>query len=272
MVKKAIDVFAGAFARESLKRPENLKNPENVENDLEERVDFYEMEEEEQVDLMYQIHDLVARIRDEGKQLREDSRIKQTTKHKMIKVGVRWVAKPVLLENTPDQALIQAGKKRIEQLRERLYEIGETPNIIEAYKRKIVRAYYESKMLASIENSEERLEQIKHIKEDIRAQSLKSFSGSVVGSQTTKLESLAAEELAISERIDGANSSEVGRNLLRIYELKGYSDAIQRHRMVEIPSVKQTVEQALEYMRGNQPFMLSGHLGSGKTEVARYAA
>ncbi len=64
----------------------------------------------------------------------------------------------------------------------------------------------------------------------------------------------------------------IGPFLDRIATLREYADSFQAGRIVELPSVEKLVGLGLESLRDHRAFTLAGHLGSGKTEVARHIA
>ena len=72
--------------------------------------------------------------------------------------------------------------------------------------------------------------------------------------------------------LEGFSAYESGGLFRRIEQLRSYADEFAKGRMIEIPSMKELVEEGLDHMRNHQPFLLAGHLGSGKTEIARHMA
>ncbi len=60
--------------------------------------------------------------------------------------------------------------------------------------------------------------------------------------------------------------------IYRPYLLRAYAEDASRERLINIPQVEQLTELGMEKLRARQPFLLSGHLGSGKTEMARHIA
>lgn len=83
-------------------------------------------------------------------------------------------------------------------------------------------------------------------------------------------EAIALERAEMS-RISSEGIS-VGPFLDRVATLREYAESFQSGRIVEFPSVEKLVELGLENLRHHQTFTLAGHLGSGKTEVARHIA
>ncbi|GEM_PF-1223298 len=63
-----------------------------------------------------------------------------------------------------------------------------------------------------------------------------------------------------------------GQEIYRPYLLRSYAEDVSRGRLVNIPQVERITEMGLEKLRDRQPFLLSGHLGSGKTEMACHIA
>ncbi len=59
---------------------------------------------------------------------------------------------------------------------------------------------------------------------------------------------------------------------LQLKELKEYKKDLGKGQIVETPYVKRQAEDITTHLRANKPVMLSGHLGSGKTELAMHVA
>lgn len=95
-----------------------------------------------------------------------------------------------------------------------------------------------------------------------------------------KLEQKQAEaegiETGISERKEKirklSEGQSIGPFLDRVVTLREYGESFHKGRIVELPSVEKLVELGLESLRDHRAFTLAGHLGSGKTEVARHIA
>ena len=96
----------------------------------------------------------------------------------------------------------------------------------------------------------------------------------------TELEQKQAEadgiETGISERKEKirtlSEKQSIGPFLDRVVTLREYGESFHKGRIVELPSVEKLVELGLESLRDHRAFTLAGHLGSGKTEVARHIA
>jgi MoxR-like ATPase len=83
-------------------------------------------------------------------------------------------------------------------------------------------------------------------------------------------------ETGIAERKEKirtlSEKQSIGPFLDRVVMLREYGESFHKGRIVELPSVEKLVELGLESLRDHRAFTLAGHLGSGKTEVARHIA
>lgn len=59
---------------------------------------------------------------------------------------------------------------------------------------------------------------------------------------------------------------------LHLQELKDYKQQLENGKIVEVPYVKEQVEDVVSHLHAGKPVFLYGHLGSGKTEIAIHAA
>ncbi|MGI0134730.1 MAG: AAA family ATPase, partial [Candidatus Micrarchaeaceae archaeon] len=59
---------------------------------------------------------------------------------------------------------------------------------------------------------------------------------------------------------------------LHLRELKGYKEDLESGKLVEIPYVKEKIEDLQAHVLAGKPVMVYGHLGSGKTELAMHLA
>ncbi len=67
-------------------------------------------------------------------------------------------------------------------------------------------------------------------------------------------------------------SSEIGSTMIRIESLKHMANEVQANKVIELPSQMKMVDASLEHMRRHTKLLFSGHLGGGKTAMARHLA
>lgn len=108
--------------------------------------------------------------------------------------------------------------------------------------------------------------------ETIRREALGGSAGAVIGAAQEQIAALDAEHAAITERLATLQEYTQGHEVERFLRIHAYSAAAQRDGVIEIPTVATTVEEGLDNLRHGQPFLLAGHLGSGKTMMAMYIA
>ena len=59
---------------------------------------------------------------------------------------------------------------------------------------------------------------------------------------------------------------------IHLLELKHEKETYQRGEIVELPSVKENIDDIVLHLRGGEPVLLYGHYGTGKTELAMHIA
>lgn len=95
----------------------------------------------------------------------------------------------------------------------------------------------------------------------------------LLNNHETELAALEKQKKQVQSEIDQlAPVRAAAEELYRPYLLRSYAEDASRERLINIPQVKQLTDLGLEKLRARQPFLLSGHLGSGKTEMARHIA
>lgn len=154
----------------------------------------------------------------------------------------------------------------------RLAKLGETPGLEHAYANKITRAYFvgmgaQRKAELEAENQQHEIEI-----DEITARALQSPQGAVTGRLGARLKQLRETVAENSKRAAALDKSAEGHAVNEHHLIRDYARSVSEGRMVEFPSAKAIVEDGLEQMRNHQPFMLAGHLGSGKTQLLRHMA
>lgn len=124
--------------------------------------------------------------------------------------------------------------------------------------------------------TEERLLHIEELRweiADLRRTQVTGKTGAVVGYHQRLIEQYEKELQEEEELIARMSEEEsIGPRIMRFIELRKYQEAWKNRRLIEVPSVAKTITRVLENMRNHQPYMLAGHLGSGKTEIAKQTA
>ncbi|HBR80695.1 TPA: hypothetical protein DEA21_03585, partial [Candidatus Uhrbacteria bacterium] len=141
-----------------------------------------------------------------------------------------------------------------------------------AYKKKVLLLHIGLKLAEEIKKLKNKQAEKQAEIDEIRASALKKKTGAVSGGDREKVKVLEEKLLEIQNKIDGAKGFEIVGEVERVLQLRDYAGAFEQGRMIEIPSVKQVIDEGLENMRAHQPFLLVGHLGSGKTENAKHMA
>jgi len=240
---------------------------------------FESLPEDEQADLMYNLQSLLAERRDLVRSLQE-ARSESTAEQPaqafvMKKIGKHFVKKPV---NAPapfsqeKAKSIDDAESRLVEVKSQLLEVGKQPGVREAYEKKLTRFYFLMKAAKRLEEWKQRLAMIEEEMRTLSVEAKKGKSGSLIGAKLEVYNQLQAERDGLIDNLHIPEEYDAGQQLERFMELKEYSHAAVKGRIIEVPTVEKTVNEGLEAMRRHQPFMLAGHLGSGKTEVARHMA
>lgn len=275
-----------------------LGGSENERKEGEEQeIPFAKRSPEEQIDLIYQIQTFVAKRRDLVRTMRSGSNEKpfvvqkentvdteiedilndDETSIKGGKIGGRYIPTQASVdrevEGMSEDSAVDA-EKELAHVIEKLGELGKIPGIREAYGKEVTRLYFYGKLLRKRSHLLLSMSRIDFALADIRKKSKSSHAGVPVGKDALMLDRLEAKKKAIEKDLEifqGEDDS-VGPFLDRVATLGEYSDSFQKDHIVEFPSVKEVVNLGLEALRNRLPFTLAGHLGSGKTEVARHIA
>ncbi len=276
-----------AVAREFVKstlgpRPEERKK---TKESREAEPSFEERPEAEQVELMYTIHSLV----DEQKLLTQSLRSTEKERHvegvfDIKKVAGRFITVPIPSEGTEhelyDKVAVAQTKDRLEHVKAELKDMGNIPGLHEAYEKKLVISYYLVKVAKTTEIYRARVAAIDRSIEQLSKQAKESASGSLTGVKGRQFDMLKQERDDLARKITDFESTLLShegadrqlaetQHLSRISE---YAESYERGYMVEFPSARKTVHDLLNSMRLHQTRLLVGHLGSGKTAMARHAA
>ncbi len=267
----------------------NLDQPDQKEEPEKER-SFGEREPREQVELLYSISSLVDEkklltrsIKKEQKKQKE-SQEELSTRLMPTRVGGRFIMAPAALTQGPKEALyrklaFEQSKERLQQINDELKKIGQIRGLHEAYEKKLETAYYFIKIGHKIDQYRARVVAIDNALEQINSEGQESPATTVTGVAAEQSKLLRKERQDLVEKVSSFENIELndqGDPALAesqyLFRIKGYAEDFQKGYMIEFPSARATVQEILKNMRQHQPRLLIGHLGSGKTELAKHAA
>ncbi|HEU0051435.1 MAG TPA: AAA family ATPase, partial [Patescibacteria group bacterium] len=121
--------------------------------------------------------------------------------------------------------------------------------------------------------SQRRIQEIEEIIQGIYDDQKVSYGGAVKGAAREQVKLLEDERnRIIKEKIEPFDQYTAGYELRRYFDIGAFADQLSKGHIIEIPSARVVIDEGLEHMRNHQPFLLAGHLGSGKTEMARHMA
>ncbi len=285
--------------------PKREKKQESSEEDIK---PYSEREEDEQVGLMYELQTLVAERSDliktrgqkekaaqwklsqtaydqkrgtEKRSEATDEGTENVTAHAhsawtMKRVGARLIRVPAKAAQPDRKTYAEEAqtnaKTQLEEIEKKLKTLGKIPGMHEAYENKLAVAYYLIKAQKAHERRQLRIAEIDEQIGEIREQQGLGQGGAIKGADREQIRLLEKEKVELLEKTKAFDTYEAGHVLRRFYEIKGYAEQIAKGRIVEYAEAKATIDEGLEHMRNHQPFLLTGHLGSGKTEMARHMA
>jgi len=268
---KLSQAFIKAFVKEQFGR-------ESKED--QEKTPFDSLEEEHQLEMIYEVQSLVAERKDlvrsisryEGK---EEEKGPQEIKIIKVLAGGRRIRVPRKVEGKSKpqrKQAIENAKTRLEEIKEKIKTMGETPGFRDAYEKKIIKMYYLARIARKHEELVNSISELQLEIDDIVQEGLDSEEGAVIGAQKDHLQVLEEKLNELQEKIGLMDEYEGGLEMQRFLTIKKYASAMEKGRIVEFPSAEKVVNEALDNMRRHQPFLFAGHLGSGKTEMARHTA
>lgn len=241
-------------------------------------VPFDQREEVEQALLLAEIHDLTA----ERSSLGRDVDTKTDTVKKKLKAwnvrpfGGRMVPIPhqadEVASDEDEKKAEAAAQERLWAVKKRLKVLGKIPGIHEAYEDEMMRAYIIMRCFRHWEQSKRRVAEIDQKITQIRSETARGRGGALTGKAREQVKLLETEKEELQKKTDAFEAYDLGHAMARIAQIKIYAEEYAKGRMIEVPSVKGVVDKGLENLRRHQPFLLAGHLGTGKTELARHIA
>lgn len=238
---------------------------------------FKDKSPDEQAEIMYEIESLS----DERAVLTKTIKTSEKERAKLPAWTIKMVGGRLTRVLTPEKSADQEtyqeqsvleSKKRLQEIKDRSRELGQIPGVHEEHERKMHIAYYLIKALRHAEQLKLRKAEIETQIEDIQRRAAGTKIGAVAGVDAKQISLLQKELNSIYEDLEEFEHYEAGNLLDRFATIREYAKIVSRKGIVEIPTVEQIVESGLENMRNHQPFLLVGHLGSGKTEIARHMA
>lgn len=246
--------------------------------------DFLAEDDYKQDEIMFKIHNLLAELKDHirtSKTSRKDSSLKESPSSrptKMVKMGGVYFPVPSSGEIQSQVRISkkleaqEESQKEIESIKQGLANLGAIPGVREAYTKKLTKHFF---IMKAARLYDEASQQVSEIDAEIRGlhdDAEKSGAGTLVGAGLKEDALLQKERQKHAKAMRLFENSPGGREFLRFKQIKEYSEAYAKGRMIEIPTIKTLREEGLVHMANHQPFLLAGHLGSGKTETAKHIA
>ncbi len=270
-----------------------LAKREGVTTSTEELEPFSGRTEEEQAELIYRIQSLSAQKRDilrggfgMGVEVETEKKNNEVLPHRTA-ISVRRLpgggyipVRTTIEEGVESSRDIERHrlaeerqKTKLDDINGQLSRLGEIPGLTEEYTNETRKLYVFAKMRRRIEELEGQIVGIEAELADIRTRAREGTAGEAVGKERELMDLLEEEKNTVEQKLhEMKNTKTFGPYLERIREVSEYREAYKRGQMIEIASVKKTVDQGLSNLKNHQPFLLSGHLGSGKTAVAVHIA
>lgn len=239
----------------------------DVEEDSE-QTPFKERPEDEQLDKWYDFLDLIA----ERRLLIQSDEKGEIQEKKAVRLGGLLVSIPTGEKLLHGQALQQERERRKQEVQGRIAEYGRIPGFREDYEKKIRHTL----LLAKANRTKEGMDQEMTILEE-EAKDILRVSGSQQGSEPKgtkkiRMEQIRRRQAELQERINKYNSYEAGYNNEIFARLRRYSQAYEDNMLIPVPTVEQNLKWGEAELDRGQNIVFAGHLGSGKTEMAKHLA
>jgi len=179
-------------------------------------------------------------------------------------------AKKVEQDNQPIALDLEQQAKDIKVELSQFFEI---PGLKREYKRRNRLEKVNWKCVNKLDEVAAAIEEIDAQIQEIRLRSMNGNQGSVIGAERVSIHNLQQKRMELEGIIHTVEQSfDLGERIQRLAQLKKYQEAAGRDQMIEIPTIKDAVDNALDALNQRLPYMLAGHLGGGKTEALRHAA
>jgi MoxR-like ATPase len=150
-----------------------------------------------------------------------------------------------------------------------LEKLGAIPGLKEAYENRLVRSYFEGKAMNGRRALLWDKSRLAHERESIFAKSGMALGGEPRGADSIRLEKVKEEMRKAEKELSDFDEYTEGSNLSRLAELKRYTTAYNNDRLMPVPTTVAIEGWAMEKLRQHKHIALVGHLGSGKTAVAK---
>lgn len=286
----------GSFVDETFKNADQDLDtpPEEQENEMFDYTPFSDRDTEEQMQLIHDVKSLVAKKRDlkrtiyrskvspEGTEVEDQDRERENKNDvlaglRVIKQNGRFISVPSespddLLKDVVDESIAAAGNE-LTKIQKELAQYGRIPGLKEEYQKETTKLFFYVRVMREYEKLEAQKSLVEGALERLRVSSTASPEGSIVGIELKKYNRLAEMKSDIEERMSAIKDPQsIGPVLSRMLDLERYAVNREQGTIVEIPTAKAIIDQGLANLRMNQPFMIAGHLGGGKTEIARHIA
>ena len=240
--------------------------------------DFKDRDEEFQQEKLFDLFSLVAEQKDLIRSIKEYNGSEEDSATPQFEIKVvagRRVKVPTSQASKRKnyrEGARDAAAVRLVAVKDEIKKLGSIPGLREAYEEKLLTYFFLAKAAASVEEHKNRLAEVDAEIDELRAKALAGKSGVVIGVDRSQIDQLMTERLTLLEQAKALENYDGGHALGRMITLREYGQAFSAGHMVEIPSMKKSVDFCLDQLRNHQPVLLAGHMGSGKTETAKHAA
>jgi energy-coupling factor transporter ATP-binding protein EcfA2 len=240
---------------------------EDVQEDLE-KTPFKDLPEEEQLDKWYGFLDLIA----ERRLINRDDEKGEIQEKKAVRLGGLLVSIPTGEKLLHGQALKQERDRRKQETKEKIAEFGKIPGFREAYETKINHALLMAKAHKTREGMDQEMAVLEEEAKDVLRASGSQQGGEPRGSAKIRMEQIRKRQAELGDRIEKYNSYEAGHNNEIFAQLRRYSEAYENNMLIPVPTVERNLKWGEAELDRRQHIVFAGHLGSGKTEMAKHLA
>lgn len=228
-----------------------------------------ERSEDEQIALFYQIQDLVAEKRDLLRSKNEESSEQPARAITVKKVQGRFVPiKQMQLEEIGHRLV----DIRLQEINQQLANLGQVPGLEDAYREKVIEAFGLARLSIRMDELEGENAQLTAEIDNLVTTESAGKAGVVRKGAQMEIDKRKEQIQKNTDNLQAVDGYESGHEIVRLREIKRQNEALANGQIIEFPTIKATIDEGLSHLRHQQPFLLAGHLGSGKTEVARHMA
>ncbi len=271
--------------------PRSPSGPESIQEQSVDGRPFSERSEEEKIQLIDDMYHLYYQFTDQAKSGQaytqssdENSSYFDESATETLSdgfMGDRYVPMQTMEGTEPQsvedlsimQEALDESAKQKHKIAEALRKISRIEGIADVFKKEQMGAHLLVELARADQTIRGHIGKLDYEISRIERKALSSKAGSVIGVDRVLIDNRRRERAELQKKLEMlASYDTIGPMIARYATLKNYQSSAAKNRIVEFSSAKERIERIMKNLRAHQPYMLAGHLGSGKTEIARHTA